>query len=300
METILSTLSTQMADAVDRAASAVVQIRSAHWRPSTGIICGQERVLTIDRGVDDETHLAVRRPDGRTMAASLAGRDPSTGLALFRAPGLELPPAATATAVPRVGSLVIAVGRGMSGSLVAAAGLVSSVGGPLRTGRGPAIEQVMRTDIMPYAGFAGGAVVDTQGQVVGIGTAVQLRGLALVIPASIAWQVAEHLARHGRIPRGYLGIFSQPVRIPEGQRAGRDAERGLLIVGVGSDSPAARSGLLVGDLVVDFDGRPVADPEHLLTLLAGDRIGQPVPIGVLRAGTYQAVPVTIGERGSSD
>jgi S1-C subfamily serine protease len=252
--------------------------------------------LTVDRGFDDDDPLSVRGTDGRALSASLAGRDPSTGLALLRVDGLGATPLSATPGLPRVGSLIVSIGRGMSGGLIAGSGLVSSVGGPLRTGRGPAIEQVIRTDVTPYPGFSGGPVIDPIGHVVGVATGAQLRGLGLVIPASIAWQVAETLSTHGRIRRGYLGISSQPVRIPERQRAGRPGDHGLLVVGVGPDSPAARAGLLVGDIVVEFDGQPVADAEQLLALLAGDRAGTNVQAGVIRAGGYQNVQVLVAER----
>jgi S1-C subfamily serine protease len=209
---------------------------------------------------------------------------------------LAAAPAGAAPALPRVGSLVVALGRGMSGTIIAGAGMVSSVGGLLRTGRGPAIEQVIRTDVTSYPGFAGGPVLDPQGQVVGLVTPVQLRGLGMVIPAATAWQVAEKLATDGRIRRGYLGIGTQMVRVPEPQRGGRALEYGLLVASIGADSPAAAAGLLVGDILVEFDGHAVADADQLLTLLGGERAGKTVPAGVLRAGAFQAVQVHVGEK----
>ena len=296
MDNLFSALSNQLADVVDRIGPSVVQVRHGRWRPSSGTVCAAERVLTIDQGLDEDDPLAVQTADGRALPASLAGRDPSTGLALLRVPGLAASPAGAAPTLPRVGSLVVAVGRGMSGTIVASAGMVSSVGGPLRTGRGPAIEQVIRTDVTPYSGFAGGPVLDPQGLVVGLATPVQLPGLVMAIPAATAWHVADTLAADGRIRRGYLGIGTQMVRVPDPQRGGRALEYGLLIASVGADSPAAAAGLLVGDILVEFDGQVVADAEQLLTLLSGDRAGKTVPAGVLRAGAFQAVQVHVGEK----
>jgi len=104
------------------------------------------------------------------------------------------------------------------------------------------------------------------------------------------------LGEHGRVKAGYLGISSQPVRIPEAQRAGGAAKAGLLVVAIRADGPAHDAGLLVGDILVGFDGHPVEDPEELLALLTADRIGKAVPLDVLRAGRRTVLTVTVGER----
>ena len=121
-------------------------------------------------------------------------------------------------------------------------------------------------------------------------------GAALAVPATLAWRLAESLARQGYVPRGWLGIGSQPVRIPASQRGGGAHETGLLIVELAPDSPALRGGLLLGDILVAVGGQAVDDGEALQALLGGERVGRPVPIQILRGGTLVTHEVTIGQR----
>jgi S1-C subfamily serine protease len=182
--------------------------------------------------------------------------------------------------------------------VTASAGLVSIIGGPLRTGRRHAIEEVIRTTAPMHEGFSGGAFVDVSGAAIGIATASAIRGLGVVIPASIAWKTAATLVEHGRLKRGYLGIAGQPVRLHDRQRGAEHPERALLVVAVTADSPADTAGMLVGDLMVALDGQPIDSPEDLLELLRGDRVGRQVPVRVLRGNQAHEFPVTVGERPS--
>ena len=163
------------------------------------------------------------------------------------------------------------------------------IGGPLRTGRGRSIDEVIRTTAPMHEGFAGGAFVDMTSAVIGIATAASIRGLGVIIPAAIAWKTAASLLQHGRIRRGYLGIAGQPVRLSDDQHA-------LLIVDVKSDSPAAAAGLRVGDSITKFDGHSIEDPEDLLELLNEERVGRTVDVGIVRGGGAKDVKVSIGER----
>jgi S1-C subfamily serine protease len=142
---------------------------------------------------------------------------------------------------------------------------------------------------------AGGPLLDAAGTVLGIATGETIRGLPLFIPGTISWRVADALAAQGRIKRGFLGISAQPVRIPDAQKTGRTQEFGLLVIGVASDSAAART-LLVGDLVVGFDGQVVSHHDDLLTLLTGDRVGKTVPVEVIRGGELKTLQVEVGEQ----
>src|SRR5829696_1098745 len=123
------------------------------------------------------------------------------------------------------------------------------------------------------------------------------RGAAFAIPADLAWRTAGTLSERGSVKRGYLGILSQPVRLPDGQRLGLTQKGGLLVVGVENDSPAGRGGLIVGDILATLDGQPVEDTDDLLVLLAGDRVGRPVPVGLVRGGELAEVEITVGKRG---
>ena len=292
---LVTTLSNQMADAVAAAAASVVQVHGRR-RPASGVVYADDLVLTTARALGREDSLRVRRHDGEEFAAELAGWDPTTGLAVLRVGGLGVAPAVLATAPVRVGQLALALARSWSNALTASAGIVAVIGGPLPTGRRRAIDEVIRTTAPMHEGFAGGAFIDTTGRLTGIATAAEIRGLGVVIPAAIAWQTAATVLTHGGMKRGYLGVAGQPVRLPETQRSPDGRGQALLVVEVTPGSPAAAAGLLVGDLMLDFDRRPVDSLEELLDLLLGDRVGQPVAVRVLRGTTSLDLTVTVGER----
>jgi S1-C subfamily serine protease len=291
---MLMNISNQLADVVDAAAPSIVQVR-ARGRAASGLVYGPDLVLTMGRSVGRDEHPEVRAADGRVLPASAAGWDPASRLALLSVPGLDGRPL-TPGPTPRVGHLALAIARSWSNAVTVTAGLVSVVGGPLRTGRRQQIEQVIRTSAPTHEGFAGGALVGADGALLGITTAAAIRGLEVAIPARIAWEAAALLVERGTVKRGYLGIVAQPVSVPEKQRpegAGPDA---LLVAAIRDDSPAAAAGLLVGDVLVALDGLPLASPDDLMDLLAGERVGRPATLRVVRGGAAVDVSVTIAER----
>jgi S1-C subfamily serine protease len=294
----LASLSNQLADAVAAAASSIVQVQGRR-RPASGLVYADNVVVTTVRALGREDGLHVRRHDGQTLDAELAGWDPTTSLAVLRVVGLNAPPIRPATGEARVGHLALAVARSWSNAVTASAGIVSVIGGPLPTGRRRAIDQVIRTTAPMHDGFAGGAFLDTSGGLIGIATAAAIRGLGVVIPAAITWKTAATVLEHGRLKRGYLGIAGQPVTLPERQEAarGRTGEReALLVVNVTTGSPAAAAGVLIGDVILELDDQPIGSPEDLLDLLVGDRVGRQVTLRVLRGGTSTPLTVTVGER----
>ena len=291
---LLTSFSNSLADAVAGAAPSVVQVQGRR-RPASGLVYRDDIIVTTLRAIGREDGLHVRREDGVTLDAELVGWDPTTSLAVLRATGLGARAIAPAAALPRVGHLSLAVARSWSNVASASAGIVSVIGGPLRTGRRRAIDQVIRTTAPMHDGFAGGALLDAAGALLGVTTSTQIRGTTVVIPAGIAWKTAANILEHGRLKRGYLGIAGQPVRLPEAQRAAERADA-LLIVAVTPGSPAAAAGLLVGDILTELDGEPVESPEDLLDLLQGDRVGRQATLRVLRGGATTQVPVIVGER----
>jgi serine protease DegQ len=295
---LLAALSDGMADAVEKIATSVVRVHGRRRRPASGVIYAPNMVLTASHALEREEDLTVGTSDGRTLAARFVGRDPSTDLAALRVEDLELEAAAPAEGEVRVGQLALAVGSpGRGEGPRASLGVVSSVGGPMRTWRGPRLERYIQTDATPYPGFSGGPLVDARGSVLGIMTTGLARGAALAIPAELAWRVAKSLEERGSVRRGYLGILSQPVRLPDGQRVGLTQRGGLLVVGVEDGSPAGRGGLIIGDILATLDGQPVEDTEDLLVLLTGERVGREVEVGVIRGGELRTLQVSVGERG---
>jgi S1-C subfamily serine protease len=294
----LAALSDGMADAVERVATSVVRVNGRRRRSGSGVVFAQNKVLTASHVLEREEDLSVETVGGRTLTARFAGRDHSTDLAVLDVEGLDVDPAAPAEGEARVGQISLAVGSHSRGEGPRATlGVVSAVGGPVRTRRGPRLERYIQTDATPYPGFSGGPLIDVRGNVLGILVSGWGRGAAFAIPADLAWRTAGTLSERGSVKRGYLGILSQPVRLPDGQRLGLSQRGGLLVVGVEDGSPAGRGGLIVGDILATLDGQPVEDTDDLLVLLAGDRVDRPVPVGVVRGGELAEIEITVGERG---
>ena len=221
----LNELSEAMVAAVEKAGAATVLVDARKRFPASGIAIAADLILTADHVVERDDDIKVLLPDGTELAASLAGRDPGSDLAVLR---LERPAASPAEAAPeeaRVGQLVLALGRPSPEGIQASLGVVSAIGGPVRTGHGGLLERYLRTDATPYPGFSGGPLVDTAGRVVGLNTSGLGRGAALTIPAALAWGIASTLAKHGHVRRGFIGVRSQPVAIAIAQQKALGASR---------------------------------------------------------------------------
>src|SRR5262245_58679873 len=279
MSELLSQLSIEIAGAVDRAASSIVQVHG-HHRPVAGVVFADDLVVAPARALGDDA-VTVRAPGGQTLEGAVLGHALSMGLGVVRVAGLgaaSLP----ATEEPKVGHLAIAVGRTWSGGVMATLTNVAVVGGPLRTGRTSQIERVIRIAQAPHGALTGGALIDAEGQVLGIITGADIRSTTVVIPATLAWENAHQIVKTGGTRQGYLGISPTTVAIPERQREGHSESHGLLVTAIVDEGPASGAGLLVGDIILAFGGNAVADTESLLTLLRADHVGKPVTLSVLR------------------
>jgi S1-C subfamily serine protease len=292
---MLRDFSNELADFVAAAAPSVVQVHGRR-RPASGLVYASHTIVTTMRAIGREDGLQVRQDDDRSADAELLGWDPATGLAVLRAEGVDAPPIAPSPSPVRVGHFALALARSWSNAVTASLGLVAVIGGPLQTGRRRAIDQVFRTTAPMHDGFAGGAFLDAAGGLIGVATAASIRGLGVVIPASIAWRTAAGILEHGHVKRGYLGIAGQPVTLPEHQRAGSAQESGVLVLGVVPHGPAAAAGLLVGDVLLAVDETPVDSPEALMDLLAAAGAGHSARLRMLRGAAMTELTVKIGER----
>ncbi|HEU0003123.1 MAG TPA: trypsin-like peptidase domain-containing protein [Ktedonobacteraceae bacterium] len=292
---LLRQLSNQMADAVERVAPSIVLVNGRERQPASGVVYAPELVLTTDHVLQQEA-ITIETHDKRKLAAQVVGRDAASDLAVLRVAGLELAAASASAESARVGQLIMAVGRTNEEGPMASSGVVSAIGGPLRTGKGALLERYLRTDAIPYPGFSGGALIDMQGHVLGVLTTGLVQSLTLAIPMQIAITIAETLVQQGHIKRGFLGISSQLVELPAAQRPDDAQEYGLLIVKVDENSPAQQGGILLGDILVKLDGHAVRDSEDLQVVLAGGRAGKTVPIEVIRGNKLHTLSVTIGQR----
>ena len=225
---LLSAVSNDLAAAVDTVGRSVVAIHARRRIPASGIVWQPGVVVAAHHTIQRDDDITVGLHDGISVAATLAGRDPSTDLAVLRlAEGASAPPVAPATEPPRVGQLVLALGR-PGGSVTASLGIVSAVGGEWRTWQGGTIDRFVRLDLAVYDGFSGGPLVDTAGRVIGLNTSGLARATAVTVPASTVARVTGQLLARGHVARGWLGIATQPVRLPPGlQRSlGSETEAG--------------------------------------------------------------------------
>src|SRR6266850_2273839 len=293
MDTLLS-LSNDLAGAVERTAPAIVTVHARRRLPSTGINWRPGVIVTADHTVRVEQDITVTTPDGRALPAVLAGRDPGTDLAV-----LTVKDAGSATAALgddaalKVGHLVLALGYGPRVSW----GVIGALGPRWRSWRGGEIERLVRLDLTLYPGFSGGPLVDAAGRVVGLNTSGLARDARLTVPVTMVKRVTDELLRKGHVSRGYLGLGMQPVRLPEPFRAQSGlGPGGLIVVMVEPSGPAARAGVLLGDVLVALDGAPVGDLDDVQARLGSDRVGVEIPAIVLRGGVRTDLRITVGEQ----
>lgn len=293
----LNDFSNGLTSAVEKAGASTILVDARKRYPASGIAYAEDLILTADHVVTREENIKVLLPDGRTLDATIAGRDPGSDLALLRLSEKALTPAKTSDSV-KVGQLVLALGRPNSQGMQASWGIVTSINGPTRTFRGGLLDEYIRTETTPYPGFSGGPLVNTEGEVLGLNTSGLTHGSSLTIPVKVAWQVADALAKHGTVKRGYLGVRTQPVEIPEAARKalGREQNHGLLVLWLEEGGPAEKGGLLVGDILVAVSGQPVSDPDDLFSTLSSDVVGKAIAVEILRGGRPETIQVTVGER----
>jgi S1-C subfamily serine protease len=293
--TTLADFSTALAELVTTASNSIVQVRGGR-RPVSGVVHGADTVLTSARALGGEENLGITLPNGDTSAVQLAGWDPATGLAVLRsASALNLTVPVVSEDEPRAGELAVPVARSWSNAITASPGFVATAGGPLRTGRRRQVARVFRVTSPVHDGFAGGGVFDAAGRLAGVSTAAAIRGYAVCIPASLAWQAAQRALTAGTPSRGFIGVGIQSVALPAFQApAGR--EQGLLVTNVVPESPAHAAGLLVGDLLLDFNGHALAEAADLLDRLATTPVGQTAAVRLLRGNTELRFEITVGAR----
>jgi S1-C subfamily serine protease len=290
--TALIDLSRQLAAAVERASRSVVSVHGRARLPSTGIHWRSGLVVTADHTLQTTDDVKVTTPGGHTIPASIAGRDPGLDLAVLRADLPDVPLAELGeTPDVRVGHLVLALGAGPRASW----GIVSALGAD---GDTPAAGPMLHLDLTLYPGFSGGPLVDVEGRVVGVNTSSRSRHLQLAVPVATVSRTVADLERRGRIPRAWLGVGTQAVRLPDAarQRLAISQRSAAIVVEVQPGSPAAAAGLTIGDVIAGLAGLPVTGPEDLYRVLRPERVGQTVTASVLRGGEPRDIPVTIGER----
>ncbi len=257
-------------------------------------------ILTNSHVVHDADRIGVTLSDGRHYEAQLVGDDPDSDLAVIRIHAPRLPAARLGDSQSvRVGQLVVAIGNPYGFQYSVTAGVVSALGRSLRAGSGRLIDNVIQTDAALNPGNSGGPLVTPQGDVIGVNTAVIMpaQGICFAIAVNTAKFVAAGLIKDGKITRSYIGVGGQDV--PIHRRIVRffnlPVERGVMVVSIENDSPAKRAGLMTGDVIIGFNGQPVASIDELHKLLTGEKLGVLVPLTVIRRNEKIVIDIVPGE-----
>ena len=311
---------TGLAAAAERAAPAVVLLRTASqqkrsplptWHPDppegrqglgSGVIIDAEgHILTNHHVVAEAERIEVQLADGRETEATLIGSDPETDLALLKITLGKLPVVAPgSTQTLRVGDPVLAIGNPFGVGQTVTSGIVSALG--RNQVRINVFENFIQTDAAINPGNSGGALVNAQGEWVGINSAIYSRsggnqGIGFSIPVELAQSVAQALKVDGKVTRGWIGVQSRPLsaeliealKLPESQR-------GVLVSGVVADAPAARAGMRPGDVLLAVDGNAVNSPEELLRQVAALTPERDAVVQIERSGKALSLTVRIGTR----
>ncbi len=264
------------------------------------IVSANGYVLTNHHVVEAADEIEVALADGKKLLAKVVGNDPETDLAVLRVSSENLPSISFGSSEAlRVGDIVLAIGNPFGVGQTVTSGIVSALG---RTGLGiNTFENFIQTDAAINPGNSGGALIDAQGNLVGINTAIFSRsggstGIGFAIPVSTAKMVLEQIVKNGSVTRGWIGVEVQEITPPLAESFRLGGTRGALVAYVLPGSPAARAGVKQGDVLVEVQGRPVADPAGMLNLIAALAPGQSAKLKLRRQGQDVDASITVGRR----
>ena len=296
---IIETISNEFAAAAEKVGSSVVAVHARRWMPTSGIEWKRGVIVTVHHGIQRDEDIKVLLDGGRAVSAKLAGRDPSTDIAVLRIEdGSSGAPQLGDSTSLRLGHLVLALGRTRRGDLVASSGIIGGISGEWRNRRGGQLDQHIRLDLALYPGFSGGPLLNPRGEVVGVNTRGMGHGRAVTLPVATVNRVVEELLEKGHIARPYLGIAMQPVEVPGNVRSKLPAETrvGLLVMHVENGGPAEKAGVMLGDVLFEVGGKTVEHVDAIQDSLAAAKIGDALQVRLIRAGEIKAVSVALGER----
>ncbi|HKV63460.1 MAG TPA: trypsin-like peptidase domain-containing protein [Candidatus Acidoferrum sp.] len=298
MSAELVNLSNSLAQLTEHASASVVAIHTEARGSSSGVVWRDGVIVTSEHALRRDEEIQLTLPDGRVVGATLVGRDPSTDLAVLKCPevGNRAIESGDASTV-KPGSLTLTVGRTRASGPVAALGVVSLVVVERRTWTGSSLAPYIRLDAALQPTAVGGAVVDVHGKIIGLASPRFARFGAVAIPAATVNRVVETLQKKGRIPRGYLGVALQPIRLPEHLRQSLQHEEktAAIILEVEPEGPAHKAGIVIGDILVTLAGQSIARPENVQPHLQAENIGKSLSARIVRGGAVRDVSILVGD-----
>jgi S1-C subfamily serine protease len=308
---LLDAYSSAVIGVTERVGPAVVRVETGPKAPNgrerggigSGIVISPDGlVLTNSHVVGSSREIRLRDVEGNVGDAQVLGADPDTDLALLRANGVrDLRYAALGNSKGlRRGQLVIAIGNPLGFESTVTAGVVSALGRSIRSVSGRTIEDVIQTDAALNPGNSGGPLVSSHSEVIGINTAIisGAQGICFAVASNTAQFVLSEIIRHGYVRRAYIGVAGQTAPVPRRHAVGAGVENrmGALLAQIEPDGPAAKAGLLPGDVVIRLDGVAIHGVDDLIRVLDRDRIGRRLAMDVLRLGRHRAIDIDPVER----
>ena len=290
----LAQFSNALAARAEAAKSAVVAIRLAHGRHLTGMAWRPDAIVASEQSLPQKDEFEIVTAGGSTLTAKLAGRDPSTNIAVLR-PAAPIAPPPMAAGEARTGAIALAIGADGAGGASARLGIVNLAAAEWHSSRGGLIDRRIVLDLGLARREEGGPVFDATGGCLGMST-FGPRGQVIVIPTATIERVVPLLLRDGRIARGWLGVALQAVAVPDALREAADQSSGLMVMSVVEGGPAAQAGIVAGDIVLSVDGTSTHRWRKIARQFGPDSIGRKVDVRLIRSGTVMSVQATIAER----
>jgi S1-C subfamily serine protease len=286
-------LSEALADRARLARPLVAGIAVQGHRTRSGTLWRKDVVVASEQSFPNADEAKVALVDGSVLTARLAGRDPGTNIVALRLDGAP-DPVPSPAAEPQIGALALALGADNDGVSLRL-GVIRSVGPSWHSRAGGRIDRHVTLDIALTRREEGGPVLDAAGGLLGIST-FGPRGRVLVIPSTTVEGVLEPLLSKGRVERGWLGLSLQPVLVPEGLQAQAGQSRGLMIMGLSKDGPAAQAHVQAGDILLAIAGENVTNPAMVARRLGPESVGQQIELRLIRAGNITSLVAIVGAR----
>ena len=291
---LLTQFSNALATRAESAKNAVVAIRLAHERHMTGMVWQSGIVVASEQSLPRKDDFELVGAGGAVLTARVAGRDPSTNIAILRLAEQLASPSITAGDA-RTGAVVLAIGADGTGGASARLGLVNVAGAEWHSSRGGLIDRRIVLDVRLARREEGGPVFDAAGACLGMST-FGPRDQVIAIPTATIERIVPLLLKEGRIARGWLGVALQAVAVPDALRETADQASGLMVMSVVEDGPAAQAGIVAGDIILSIDGTSAHRWRRIARHFGADSVGRKADLRLIRSGKVMTVQTTIAER----
>jgi S1-C subfamily serine protease len=299
-KSVWSQLSSSVADTIAHLENSIVAIDGGGRSTTSGVVWQPGVIVTTHHGLRLRENIQILLAEGESLSARWIGSDATTDLGVLGIDSDKLRPISSASdPVARTGEVVLSVGRSRLGDISASCGIIARTGSAWRTWRGGEIDRLIRPDIQLYVGQSGSALVNEQRQVLGINTPALAHHAVITIPGQTIRRVVDAILELGHVPRPFLGLAMQPIPIPEPARElfPGETEETLLVTHIEAKAPAAQAGVMVGDVIVSFNGKPVHGVHEILHRIRALHIGDTISLAILRGGAKLDLTVSVADRG---